>query len=87
MCALERESMAILAELAARVRALKVGDPRERTTQVGPLARADLVEELDSQVRRSVAAGARVLAGGSRRPGHPRAGANDPRRIAPRNPS
>jgi succinate-semialdehyde dehydrogenase/glutarate-semialdehyde dehydrogenase len=33
---------------------------------VGPLARPDLVEELHAQVRRSVAAGARLLCGGER---------------------
>jgi acyl-CoA reductase-like NAD-dependent aldehyde dehydrogenase len=44
--------------------ALKVGDPLERDTQMGPLARADLRDALERQVRESVAAGARVLIGG-----------------------
>jgi acyl-CoA reductase-like NAD-dependent aldehyde dehydrogenase len=35
-------------------------------TQVGPPARADLVDGLDRQVRESVAKGARVLTGGRR---------------------
>jgi succinate-semialdehyde dehydrogenase/glutarate-semialdehyde dehydrogenase len=35
-------------------------------TDVGPLAREDLVADLDAQVRASVAAGARLLLGGSR---------------------
>ncbi|HUI28156.1 MAG TPA: NAD-dependent succinate-semialdehyde dehydrogenase [Candidatus Kryptonia bacterium] len=43
---------------------LRVGDPMLDSTQVGPLARRDLVHELDRQVRRSVARGARVLTGG-----------------------
>jgi succinate-semialdehyde dehydrogenase / glutarate-semialdehyde dehydrogenase len=51
------------------VRRLKVGDPSDRTTQVGPLARGDLRNELDRQVEQSLAAGARLLAGGRRRPG------------------
>jgi acyl-CoA reductase-like NAD-dependent aldehyde dehydrogenase len=46
------------------VRALKVGDPSANGTQVGPLARADLRDALDRQVRRSVEQGARLLAGG-----------------------
>ncbi len=52
--------------------ALNVGDPLEETTDVGPLATADLVATLDDQVRRSVAAGARILSGGRRleRPGN-----------------
>lgn len=45
---------------------LKVGDPMQRDTDVGPLARMDLVEALEDQVKRSVAAGARLLLGGQR---------------------
>ena len=57
---------------SARVAALKVGDPLDETTEVGPLATASVLADLDDQVRRSVAAGARVLTGGHRldRPGH-----------------
>jgi succinate-semialdehyde dehydrogenase/glutarate-semialdehyde dehydrogenase len=51
--------------LAREVQSLKLGDPLDRSTQVGPLARPDLVEALESQVRDSVAAGARVVAGGT----------------------
>lgn len=54
------------AALADRMRALRVGDPRAPETEVGPLARADLVEALQAQVDESIAAGARLLAGGSR---------------------
>jgi succinate-semialdehyde dehydrogenase/glutarate-semialdehyde dehydrogenase len=42
-----------------------VGDPLSPETEVGPLAREDLREELHDQVRRSVAAGARCLLGGT----------------------
>ena len=45
-------------------RELVVGDPTRPATQVGPLARADLRETLQSQVERSVAAGGRLLLGG-----------------------
>jgi succinate-semialdehyde dehydrogenase/glutarate-semialdehyde dehydrogenase len=38
----------------------------DRGHQVGPLARGDLLDNLDSQVERSVAAGARPAAGGGR---------------------
>ena len=48
------------------VEALAVGNPLDPATRVGPLARADLVDELDRQVRESVARGARVLTGGKR---------------------
>jgi acyl-CoA reductase-like NAD-dependent aldehyde dehydrogenase len=46
-------------------RALKVGDPTDPSTQVGPLARSDLREALQRQVDQSVAAGARLLTGGA----------------------
>jgi succinate-semialdehyde dehydrogenase / glutarate-semialdehyde dehydrogenase len=48
------------------VRRLRVGDPMERTTQIGPLARNDLRDTLEQQVRASVMCGARVLTGGAR---------------------
>jgi acyl-CoA reductase-like NAD-dependent aldehyde dehydrogenase len=46
--------------------ALRVGDPQERDTQVGPLARPDLRDALEDQVKRSLAAGARLATGGRR---------------------
>jgi succinate-semialdehyde dehydrogenase/glutarate-semialdehyde dehydrogenase len=51
---------------------LVVGDPMKETTQVGPLATPVILHDLEEQVRRSVAAGARVLTGGQRieRPGN-----------------
>ena len=50
-----------------RMRALVVGDPMDPATNVGPLATKQIREDVDDQVRRSVAGGARVLLGG--RPG------------------
>ncbi|MDJ0954919.1 MAG: NAD-dependent succinate-semialdehyde dehydrogenase [Acidimicrobiia bacterium] len=43
---------------------LRVGDPTEEATQIGPLARVDLRDQLHEQVLASVAAGARVVLGG-----------------------
>ena len=54
------------AELMA---ALKVGDPLDDNTDIGPLATADLLSLLEKQVDRTVQMGARVLAGGQRLPG------------------
>jgi succinate-semialdehyde dehydrogenase/glutarate-semialdehyde dehydrogenase len=58
--------------LVAGMAALRIGDPMDETTQVGPLATPDILEALDQQVRRSVEMGARVLTGGKRldRPGN-----------------
>ena len=50
----------------AAVAALKVGNPMDRANQVGPLAREDLVEDLERQVDESVRLGARAVIGGSR---------------------
>ena len=50
-------------------RSLRLGDPLDRSTQLGPLARADLRDALELQVRESVRQGATLLLGGSRRPG------------------
>jgi len=51
------------------MKALKVGNPLDETTNVGPLATPLIREELDEQVKRAVATGARVLTGGKRLPG------------------
>jgi len=55
----------------AIMESLKVGDPMLPDTKVGPMARLDLMEELDDQVQRSIKAGARLLCGGKKidRPG------------------
>jgi succinate-semialdehyde dehydrogenase/glutarate-semialdehyde dehydrogenase len=44
---------------------LRVGDPRDPETDVGPLATPAIREEVADQVKRTVAAGARILLGGS----------------------
>jgi succinate-semialdehyde dehydrogenase/glutarate-semialdehyde dehydrogenase len=51
---------------------VSVGDPMKESTQLGPLATADILADLDDQVRRSVRKGARVLTGGHKldRPGN-----------------
>jgi succinate-semialdehyde dehydrogenase/glutarate-semialdehyde dehydrogenase len=46
------------------VRQLRVGDPLVESTTVGPLARADLRDELEAQIAATVAAGGRLLTGG-----------------------
>ncbi len=51
------------------VRALKVGDPMNSTTDVGPLATEQIRRDIVAQVERSVALGARVLVGGAALPG------------------
>jgi succinate-semialdehyde dehydrogenase/glutarate-semialdehyde dehydrogenase len=55
-----------LTSFVERVQALKVGDPMDDATDIGPLARADLLEKLERQVDRSTQMGTRVLTGGKR---------------------
>ncbi len=50
--------------LETRLRELVVGDPRDESTDVGPLARADLRDALHRQVRETVDAGATCRLGG-----------------------
>jgi succinate-semialdehyde dehydrogenase/glutarate-semialdehyde dehydrogenase len=54
------------------MQALRIGDPLDESTQLGPLATPGILAGLEEQVRKSVAAGARVLTGGRRidRPGN-----------------
>ncbi len=55
-----------------RMQSLRVGDPMEESTEIGPLATPGILEDLERQVRRSVEMGARALTGGRRidRPGN-----------------
>jgi succinate-semialdehyde dehydrogenase/glutarate-semialdehyde dehydrogenase len=53
----------------AALEGLRVGDPMDRRTELGPLATGAILETLAGQVERSVAAGARLLTGGRRLPG------------------
>lgn len=53
------------ARFTARMARAVVGDPLDPATEVGPMARPDLRDELHAQVQASVAKGARLLLGGS----------------------
>lgn len=53
-------------QFVAAVEQLKVGDPLDSAINVGPMARADLRDELDGQVQRTIAAGATLLLGGKK---------------------
>jgi len=60
----ERVADQFLERFTSEMRARKVGDPLDPTTQVGPQARLDLRENLHRQVRESVQRGARLMLGG-----------------------
>ncbi|MFM7886936.1 MAG: aldehyde dehydrogenase family protein, partial [Pseudanabaena sp.] len=55
-----------IAKFVEKFKALKVGDPMQPETDVGPLATPQILNELDLQVKTTVDLGAKVLVGGYR---------------------
>ena len=51
-------------QLLAQFKALTIGDPMDKDTDIGPLATATIRSELDQQVKEAVKQGAKVLIGG-----------------------
>ncbi|HMD42267.1 MAG TPA: NAD-dependent succinate-semialdehyde dehydrogenase [Candidatus Acidoferrum sp.] len=51
-------------EFVARMKALRLGDPFDEKTEIGPLATPDAVKDLDADVQKSIRAGAKLLTGG-----------------------
>jgi succinate-semialdehyde dehydrogenase/glutarate-semialdehyde dehydrogenase len=56
-------------QFVARMKELVVGDPMDENTSIGPLAMKQIRDDLDDQIKRSAAKGARVLLGGKPRDG------------------
>ncbi len=55
-----------LDQFVARMRALKIGDPMEETTEIGPLATEQIRQGVHDQVQKTIAAGSKLLTGGNR---------------------
>ncbi|MFP9099140.1 NAD-dependent succinate-semialdehyde dehydrogenase [Flavobacterium sp. RHBU_24] len=55
-----------LEEFTKQVAALKMGDPMQHDTYIGPMARVELAEDIEKQVNKSVAMGAKIVLGGTR---------------------
>ncbi len=53
-------------KIKVALESLVIGDPLEIATNVGPMARKDLVDEIDAQVQESIRKGARLILGGKR---------------------
>ena len=53
-------------QFVEQLRTLRIGDPMDPSTELGPLATAQILRDLEAQVQRAVSAGARVLTGGRR---------------------
>jgi vanillin dehydrogenase len=56
---------AFLERFVAKARTLKVGDPRDPHTVIGPLINVSQCEEIDQKVKQAAKEGARVLTGGT----------------------
>jgi succinate-semialdehyde dehydrogenase / glutarate-semialdehyde dehydrogenase len=55
-----------LPRFLSSIKELKAGDPLHDSTQIGPLARTDLAENLERQINKSVDMGAELITGGKR---------------------
>jgi succinate-semialdehyde dehydrogenase/glutarate-semialdehyde dehydrogenase len=51
-------------QFVAAMKALQIGDPLDAKTDIGPLATPKILSDLDDQVKRAAAAGAKILTGG-----------------------
>ncbi len=56
-----------LEKFAAEIQKLKSGNPLDENTDIGPLARVDLAEDIEKQVNESVKMGAKIIIGGKRK--------------------
>jgi aldehyde dehydrogenase (NAD+)/betaine-aldehyde dehydrogenase len=57
---------AMLEQLAAKARDVKIGDPQDRATEIGPLATLRQRDRIEAIVASSIAQGARLVVGGKR---------------------
>ena len=57
---------AFIEKFKIAIQNLKTGNPLDRDTQIGSLARVDLAEELEQQVQKSIQMGAQIITGGKR---------------------
>jgi len=55
-----------LRQFVERMSALKIGDPFDETTELGPLATEQILQGVHEQIQKSIAAGAKLLTGGNR---------------------
>ncbi|MFM7384572.1 MAG: aldehyde dehydrogenase family protein, partial [Microcystaceae cyanobacterium] len=63
-----QESIAesFFSQLTEKFKVLNVGDPFEETTDIGPLATASILKDIETQVQQTLAAGATLRCGGQR---------------------
>ncbi len=54
-----------IARFADRVKQLRCGDPKDKLTDIAPMARADLRDTLHEQINQSISMGAKLITGGT----------------------
>ena len=55
-----------LNDFVDQMRSLKIGDPMDKATEIGPLATESILSGVDEQVQKTLAMGAKCLTGGNR---------------------
>jgi succinate-semialdehyde dehydrogenase / glutarate-semialdehyde dehydrogenase len=55
-----------LERFVEKMRSLKIGDPLDETTEIGPLATEQILDGVHQQVQKSISLGAKLLTGGNR---------------------
>jgi succinate-semialdehyde dehydrogenase/glutarate-semialdehyde dehydrogenase len=63
---LESVADEFLEKLTKKITGLKVGDPMDPATEIGPLSSEEAVKKLERQVQETVQAGAKIITGGNR---------------------
>ena len=63
---LEKVADEFLEKFTAKMSALKLGDPMDKTTNLGPLSSADALETILKQVNKAIAQGAKIEVGGKK---------------------
>jgi succinate-semialdehyde dehydrogenase/glutarate-semialdehyde dehydrogenase len=53
-------------QFVEKMRALRIGDPFDETTEIGPLATEQILNGVHEQVQKSIAMGAKLMTGGNR---------------------
>lgn len=56
----------VLQALLSRIKGIKVGDPREESTQVGPMISVEAAQRIESWIEEAAKSGGKVLIGGQR---------------------
>ncbi len=62
----EKVSDSFLTRITQKMAALRVGDPLDEATELGPLSTEEMLHSVSEQVEKTVRAGARILTGGKR---------------------